>query len=255
LVNVVTAVSDAAAGPWLEAGLILDDKLKIIPNGVDTDHWKRDENTRASMRHELALSDEFLWLAVGRLDTVKNHATLLRAFATLPHRARLVIAGQGPLHNRLLALVSDLGLRDRVRFPGFQNDVRRWIQAADGFVLCSSWEGLPISLLEAGASELPAVITDIPGSREVLPASLSGAAVPVGDAGALAAEMSAVMRLTDAERREIGRHMRIAVCTRFSLNAVLTQWEHLYRALLATNPRPSRFGIPASDLSNTLQLQ
>ena len=182
MVDAVTAVSCTAARPWLEAGIVRDENLAIIPNGVDTDRWKRDEDVRAAKRKELGLSNEFLWLAVGRLEPVKNHTTLLRAFAKIASKTRLVIAGAGPLHAELRSLALELGLRDRVSFPGFQSDVCRWMQAADGFVLCSSWEGLPITLLEAGACELPAVITDIPGSREVLPDSLHGTAVPVGDA-------------------------------------------------------------------------
>jgi glycosyltransferase involved in cell wall biosynthesis len=255
MVDAVTAVSCTAARPWLEAGLIRDENLAIVPNGVDTDRWKRDEDVRAAKRKELGLSNEFLWLAVGRLEPVKNHTTLLRAFAKIASKTRLVIAGAGPLHAELRSLALDLGLRDRVSFPGFQSDVCRWMQAADGFALCSSWEGLPITLLEAGACELPAVITDIPGSREVLPDSLHGTAVPVGDADALASAMTALMCLPDLDRRALGRLMRASVCKRFVLDAVLTQWENLYCALLERNPRPSRFGIPDSALERTLQLQ
>jgi glycosyltransferase involved in cell wall biosynthesis len=240
-VDVVTAVSHAAAEPWLKAGLVDNTNLVIVPNGVDTDHWQRDEEIRAAKRSELRLSDQFQWLAVGRLDPVKNHATLLRALARIANNPRLVIAGQGPLDSKLRSLASELGLRDRVSFPGFQGDMRSWMQAADGFVLCSSWEGLPMALLEAGACELPAVITDIPGAREVLPDSLHGAAVPVGDADELAAAMTAVMRLPGEQRRTLGRDLRRSICSKFGLDAVLTQWEDLYRALLENNPQPARF--------------
>lgn len=260
LVDMVTAVSRAAAESWLEAGLLPSEKLAIVPNGIDTNRWKRDEALRAAKRRALGLSNEskpneFLWLAVGRLDAVKNHATLLRAFARIPHHARLVIAGEGPLHGTLRSLAHELHLSDRVSFPGFQRDIYKWMQAADGFVLCSSWEGLPMSLLEAAACELPAVITDIPGSREVLPASAAIAAVPVRHPDALAAAMSAMMRLPLVHRHEIGRSMRRSVCTRFGLNAVLTQWDELYRALPEKHPQPSRFATPASALGKTLQLQ
>ncbi len=255
LVDIVTAVSRAAAGPWLDAGLIRDANLAIVPNGVNTDHWKRDEDIRAAKRNELGLSNEFLWLAVGRLDPVKNQATLLRAFASIAENTRLVIAGAGPLHVKLRSLALELGLRNRVSFPGFQSDVLRWMQAADGFVLSSSWEGLPMALLEAGACELPAVITDIPGSREVVPGSLYGAAVPVKDADALAAAMNSVMCLSFADRRELGRLMRVSVCARFGFDAVLNQWEDLYRALLENKPQPSRFGMDVSALDKTFQLQ
>jgi glycosyltransferase involved in cell wall biosynthesis len=255
LVDVVTAVSHAAARPWLEAGLVSDKNLAIVPNGVDTDHWNRDSDVRGAMRRELGLSDEFLWLAVGRLDPVKNQATLLRAFAGIPNNTRLVIAGAGPLDAELRSLAPELGLRDRVSFPGFQGDVRPWMQAADGFVLCSSWEGLPMALLEAAACELPAVTTNIPGAREVLPDVLPGATVTVGDADALAAAMNAVMCLPGEERRARGRNLRASVCARFGLDTVLTQWEDLYRALLEKNPQPSRLGTPASVLDRIFQLQ
>lgn len=255
LPDLVTAVSPAAAGPWLETHLVVDGKLSIVPNGVDTDHWKRDRCLRASKRRELGLSNEFLWLSVGRLDPVKNHATLLRAFSKTTQNARLVIAGEGPLYGELRSLAVQLELSNRVSFPGFQEDVKRWMQAADGFVLCSSYEGLPIALLEAGACELPAVITDIPGSREVMPRSFHGDTVPVRHADALAAAMSAMMRMPGPDRREIGRQMRISVCAKFGLNAVLTQWDDVYRALLEKNPQPSRFGTPASAFNKTLQLQ
>lgn len=254
MVDTVTAVSHAAARPWLEEGLVGDGNLVILPNGVDTDRWKWDESVRCEMRRELGLSDQFLWLSIGRLDPVKNHATLLRAFARIANNAHLVIAGAGPLHDELRFLALELGLRDRVGFPGFQSDVRRWMQAADGFVLCSSWEGLPIALLEAGVCELPAVITDIPGSREVLSDSLQ-TVVPVGDVDALAVAMSAMMGLPFEKRREVARLTRISVCARFGLDSVLTRWENIYRALLERNPQPSRFGMPASALDRTLQLQ
>ena len=128
-----------------------EENLAIIPNGVDIHRLRRNDNVRAAMRRELQLGDEFLWLAVGRLDPVKDHATLLRAFSTLPNNVRLIVAGDGPLRNDLNALADDLGVRSRVRFLGFEPDVLRWLRAADGFVLCSRWEGLPISLLESSA--------------------------------------------------------------------------------------------------------
>jgi glycosyltransferase involved in cell wall biosynthesis len=255
LVDIVTAVSHAAAGPWLDARLVRDGNLAIVPNGVNTDHWKRDEDLRAEKRSELGLSNEFLWLAVGRLDPVKNHATLLRAFARIAHNTRLVIAGDGPLHIKLRSLAFELGLHDRVSLPGFQSDVQRWMQAADGFVLCSSWEGLPLALLEAAACEIPAVITDIPGAREVIPDSLHGAAVSVEDADGLAAAMNAVMCMPYANRRARGRQLRISIRARFGLSAVLDQWEDLYRTLLENNPQPSRFGMDVSALGRTFQLQ
>lgn len=255
LPDVVTAVSRAAADPWLHSGMVNEGRLAIIPNGVDLYRWKRDDEVRKAMRAQLRLTNEFLWLSVGRLDPVKDHASLLQAFAHLSPKARLVIAGDGRLKEQLSSLVQDLGLSDRVQLPGFQTDVLPWMRAADGFVLCSRWEGLPISLLEAGACRLPAVITDIAGAREVLPVSQRDQAVPCGDAGALAAAMEAMMCLPGLERDDLGREQHKSVRDRFSLEAVLDEWENLYQCRLENNPQPSRFGKSASSLGSTLQLQ
>jgi glycosyltransferase involved in cell wall biosynthesis len=255
LPDVVTAVSRAAADPWLNTGMVDEERLAIIVNGVDIDRWKRDDEFRDAMRAKLRLTNEFLWLSVGRLDPVKDHSTLLRAFALLPSEARLVIVGDGQLKNRLSSLIQELGLSGRVHLSGFQADVLPWMCAADGFVLCSRWEGLPMALLEAGACRLPAVITNIPGAREVLPDSQRGQAVPPGDAHWLAASMEGVMRLPDMERRDLGEGIHKSVCERFSLDAVLNQWEKLYQLQLENNPLPSRVQSSPSSLGRTFQLQ
>ncbi|MGA8739823.1 MAG: glycosyltransferase [Terracidiphilus sp.] len=255
LPDAVTAVSRAASEAWLTSEMVHEEKLFIVPNGVDLDHWKSNRKARDAMRQELRLSDKFLWLAVGRLDAVKDHATLLRAFSKLPSSARLVIAGEGPLKSQLNALVKTLALGDRVFFPGFQIDVLRWMRAADGFVLSSRWEGLPIALLEACACELPAVITDIPGAREVLTDEQCPPVDAIGDADSLAACMNALMCLRETDRSELGRRMRQSVVERFSLGAVLNRWEELYGMLLERNSQPSRFGRAGWVLDRTFQLQ
>src|SRR6185437_1679162 len=121
--DAITAVSHAAAHPWIRASLVNTGSLTVIPNGIDTDRWKRDHRARSYMRKTLGLTDEFLWLAVGRLDPVKDDATLLKSFARLSPHARLVIAGSGPLQGELRTLATQLGLYDRVTFAGFQKNI------------------------------------------------------------------------------------------------------------------------------------
>lgn len=255
LPDFVTVVSHTASEPWVACGALNEKNLAIIPNGVDIDRFRPDDNVRVAGRRELLLGDDFMWMSVGRLDSVKDHAVLLRAFSTLPENARLVIAGDGPLRSRLNALANELGLCNRVWFAGFEPNVRRWLRAADGFVLCSHWEGMPIALLEACACELPSVVTDIGGTREVLPDLAASLFVPVGNPSALAASMQYVMGLTVSERREQGRHARNTVALRFSLDAALDSWEALYADLLKANPQPRRFGNASLSSGRTFQLQ
>jgi glycosyltransferase involved in cell wall biosynthesis len=245
LPDVVTAVSRAAADPWLSSEMVKNKKLAIISNGIEVDCWKRVDDIRNAMRAQLRLTNEFLWLSVGRLDPVKDHSTLVRALALLPSEARLMIIGDGQLKERLRALGHQLGLGDRVQFPGFQTEVLPWMCAADGFVLSSRWEGLPIALLEASACRLPVIVTDIPGAREALPDLRGNQTAPVGDEKALAAAMQALMCLPETERREIGLRNHTSVCGRFNMDKVLNQWENLYNLQLESHPQRSRFGTSA----------
>ncbi len=237
----VTAVSPAVADSHLHAGMVTAARLAVLPNGVDTDAWLPDPITRAKVRNGLGLDDEFLWLAAGRLEPVKDYPTLLQAMAAVPPPARLIIAGGGPLENHLRNLTRELGLEPRVRFLGFQPDLRPWMQAADGFVLSSLWEGLPMALLEAAACAVPAVATDVPGTGEVILPGQTGFLAVAGGALALQEAMTRLMQTPREERAAMGRRARQLVLDRYSLHAVLDQWEQLYADLLRQNPRPSRF--------------
>lgn len=235
----VTAVSQAAAAAHLSARMATAGKLVVVPNGVDTEAWRPDAQARSIVRRELGLDEEFLWLAAGRLEPVKDYPTLLAAMASVPQPAMLLIAGAGPLQDELLRLSAQLGLERRVRFLGFRPDLRRWMQAADGFVLSSRIEGLPMGLIEAAACALPAVATDGPGTPEVLADGQTGYLTPAGNASALAEAMTRLMQTPPEELRAIGDRARQLAIERFSLEAVLDRWENLYSALLERKPNPA----------------
>ncbi|MGA9669690.1 MAG: glycosyltransferase [Terracidiphilus sp.] len=241
----VTAVSRDVASAHLSARMA--SQITVIPNGVDVEEWRPDPEVRAIVRRELNLNHEFLWFAAGRLDSVKGYPTLLTAIAELPQEARLVIAGAGPLENELRSLSMSLGIDARVRFLGFVPDVHRWMQAADGFVLTSKWEGLPIALLEAAACGVPAVATDVPGTREVVQDGRTGWLVPSGNHIELAESMSMMMQTSPEARTVMGQRALQNVIDRFSLAVVLCRWEALYHDLLSCNPIPRRHGHQASN--------
>jgi len=238
----VTAVSHAVAETNLSARMATEGKLVVLPNGVDVEAWRTDASIRTAMRRELGLEDEFLWFAAGRLDPVKDYPALLRAMVDVPEPARLVIAGGGPFENEMRRLSKEFGLEHRVRFLGFEPDVRRWMQAADGFVLSSRWEGLPMALLEAAACALPAVATDVPGTREAIVQGVTGYLAVAGSAIALQGAMTRMMQTPAEERKAMGERARQFVLERFGLEAVLDRWEDLYADLLKRNPRPARRG-------------
>ncbi len=245
LCDKVTTVGEQVAAAYCRAGMVSPPRLEVVPNGVDLSFWQPDRSTREPLRSKLGVADEFLWFAAGRLDLVKDYPALLWAMMDVPLHARLVIAGAGPQEAQLRQLSCEYGLESRVRFLGFESNVRSWMQAADAFVLPSRWEGLPMSLLEAGACALPAVATDVPGSREVIMHGETGFLASAGSSIGLRTAMTRMMRLCPAQRSAMGAEARRRVSARFSLEVVLDRWESLYRQLLESRPRPARTGKTA----------
>ena len=238
----VTAVSAAVAQAHLQARMVTAARLAVLPNGVDLETWKPDAEVRNAFRRVLGLQGKFLWFAAGRLDPVKDYGMLLQAMVDVPEAANLVIAGSGPMENELHRLSDDLGLEDRVQFLGFEPNVLRWMRVANGFVLASRWEGLPMVVLEAAACGVPAVATDVPGTHEVVVDGKTGLLAAQGSAKALAAAMTRMMEMPGEERRAMGERARQFVQEHYSLDAALDRWEALYAELLERNPMRRRWG-------------
>jgi glycosyltransferase involved in cell wall biosynthesis len=231
----VTAVSEEVARAYLAARMVDPRNLVVIPNGIDVEIWQPDALAQSTVHNEFGLGDEpdeFLWLAVGRLEAVKDYTTLLHAMAQLPQAARLLIAGIGHEEQALKRLTAQLGLESRVRFLGFRSDVRRLMQTCDGLVLSSRCEGLPLGLLEAAACALPAVATNAPGTAEALVGGDTGLLTPVGDAPALAVAMRTMMQMPLEERKAMGSRARARIVEKFSMKSTLDRWEALYRDLI-----------------------
>lgn len=235
LADCVTAVSCGVADAYVGAGMVRADRMTVLPNGIELEGWE------PGTRKECGLKDEFVWCAVGRLERVKKYGALLRAMAGLPETARLMIAGSGAEEVALRALAEELGVAGRVRFLGFQADVRPRLQAADGFVLSSLWEGLPVSLLEAGACGLPAVATDVAGVREVVADGETGFVAAADDVDSLRRAMLRLMQMRPENRLAMGMDARRRIEERFALESVLDRWEALYGALMERNARPRRW--------------
>ncbi|HET6547364.1 MAG TPA: glycosyltransferase family 4 protein, partial [Solirubrobacter sp.] len=175
-----------------------------------------------------------LVVAVGRLVSQKNHERLLLAARRVRERgvpASFAVVGGGPLHDRLVARATELGLGDVVRFTGVRTDARAIMARADLVAFSSDWEGLSIAALEALAAGTPVVSTPAHGMRELLG----------GGAGAVAASMDPVELgdliadvLGDPRRRAaMGAAGRRLVAERFSSEAMLDAYERLYSEALS----------------------
>jgi glycosyltransferase involved in cell wall biosynthesis len=226
LAHATVAVCQAAADRHAEAGAVSREKLRVIPNGVDTAKFRPDDARREAVRRAMGAADEFVWLAAGRLMWKKDYPTMIRAAARCAGR-KLWIAGTGPQEDELRALAAEL--KADVHFLGLRADLPELMNAADALVLSSTVEGLPMVLLEAASSGLPCVATRAGGSGEVIIDGQTGFLSPCGDVESLASAMAQVEALSIEDRREMGRAARTAALQRFDIGVIASQWERLYR--------------------------
>jgi glycosyltransferase involved in cell wall biosynthesis len=196
--DLVVAVCEAARARFAAQGVRPRRGLLSVPNGIRVEAFAAaTEDRRVSLRRVLDLPvGTRIVGTVGRLNPVKDQATLLRAFAALhaelPDTA-LVVVGDGALRTELEALTASLGIDDAVRFLGDRSDVRQLLQGFDLFALSSLSEGYSMALLEACASGLPIVATDVGGNREIVIDGRNGLLVPASRSHALAGAFAALL--------------------------------------------------------------
>jgi glycosyltransferase involved in cell wall biosynthesis len=237
LVDQMTIVSQAAADRFTRESIVPKALLRVVPNGVDMARFREvAAGTRESLRRAMALEREFVWLAIGRFQPGKDYPNMLRAFAKVRNhypQTALLVAGHGPLQAETEALAQELGVANVVRFLGVREDVPQLMSAADGYVMSSAWEGMPMVLLEAAAAGLPIVATSVAGNQEVVQDQESGFLVPPRESDALGAAMIRLMGLSEAQRRAMGERGRDLVRTQYGLGRLVDRWEELYHEVLA----------------------
>lgn len=216
----VVANSSAAAKAQIAAGVVDEQKCRVIYNGFLPDETGRSGDERGART-------AFTWLNVAVFRTEKGHENLLKAaqIAARERPFRLLLAGEGPRLDDMKALAAELGLGDRVEFLGKRTDVAALLHESDAFVLPSMYEGLPNALTEALAASLPAVATDAGGTPEVLRHGEMGYLVPPEDPEKLAAAMIRMMDLNPEERRATGERGRAHILRTFAMERMVEQWE------------------------------
>ena len=223
----VVAVCDAARRNMYRHAGALARRVITIRNGAYP--------ARSSGNQVVTRGDGFKIVTVGRLAPAKNYQGLLRSVAAaLPHvpDLQLWIVGDGHEAASLKSLVAELGIGQCVQFFGEQPTVGDWLTRADVFVLSSVSEGLPISILEAMAAGLPAIVTDVGGMPEVLSLSGAGQVVPAGKVDLLA---QAITEFASRRRdlRQLGQKARSCYLQHFLPERMAEEYLNLYRSCLS----------------------
>lgn len=205
--------------------------ISIIPNGIETSRYGEGAGDVASARQTLGLPPERRYVTcVARFHPVKDHKGLVAAFASIATAhpdVDLVLAGDGQLRGALEQQVRELGIVDRVRFLGVRRDVPVVLRASDLFVLGSESEGASITVLEAMASGLPIVTTNVGGNPELVRHEQEGLLVPRSDPPAFAAAMSRVLG-DPALARRLGAAGQARARAEFDIDVTIAAYARLY---------------------------
>lgn len=174
----------------------LGKEVAFVP-GVGVDFSKLDgslKEDKATLRQILDIpQDAFVFLYAAEFSARKNQALLIRALAQLPQRAVLALPGQGALLESCQALARELGVADRVLFPGQVSEMGPWYALSDAAVSASFSEGLPFNIMEAMYAALPIAATAVKGHTDLLVPGKSGLLFPADDTAACAKAMEKLL--------------------------------------------------------------
>jgi glycosyltransferase involved in cell wall biosynthesis len=220
-----------ATGLWK----LPEEKVRLIPNGIPLDRFAPGERD-PELRARLGIPAGAVVVGtVGSLRPVKNFARLLDACAAAGE-VHLLVVGDGEDRPALERRAAERDLAGRVHFAGYQADPAPWYRAMDLFALSSDSEQMPLCVVEAMASGLPVVSTDVGDVRAMLPAEQGAFLVPVdgsGAAEALGVRIAALARDPEA-RRVLGDLNRHRAERRFAFSTLCAAYREVYESALQT---------------------
>ena len=225
-------------------------RLSQIYNGVDTARFAPAAQAVAIPGCPFAAPQHWIVGSVGRMQTVKDPLTLARAFAqvlqmqpALRDRLRLVMVGDGALRAAAQQLLDDAGVGALCWLPGERQDVADVMRGLQCFVLPSLAEGVSNTILEAMATGLPVLATDVGGNAELVAAGRTGALVPAADPAALALQLLALAEQPALAAR-LGAAGRADAAARWSLHTMVGAYQGLYDRLLVRQRRGVARQVP-----------
>jgi len=226
----ITAVSEFLRRETVEHFDIPGDAIRVIPNFVDLERYKRD--AYACLRDKFAVEGESIVTHISNFRSVKRVDDVVSTFALINRElpARLLLVGDGPERVRAQELAHTQGISDRVIFLGKQNSVAELLACTDLFVLPSVNEAFGLVALEALACGVPVVSSDVGGLPEVVPPPPAGHMLPVGDVDGMAA--AGIRVLSDRELWREASALARTAAARFSTERVIPMYEAYYEEVL-----------------------
>lgn len=215
--------------------LIPRERIVCIDNAIDPDDFvKKCDNS--AVRGKLNINDEdYVMTFAGRLSKEKNIGTILLAVRELisaGKKVRLLVAGDGPLRDRLVESAKKLDIEENVIFAGYQKNINEIYSISDVYISASFKEGLSNSLLEAQAIGIPCIASDIAGNDEIIKDGVNGSLFKPKDHKGLAKKISALMEDKDLAGRFIMAGQKM-IKEKFSMQERILKFEKLYQNLIS----------------------
>lgn len=222
---------------------INSDKINVIYNGIDLDYWKGEHNCK--IREEFGIDNKtFLVTSVARFSEEKGHIFYLEAIKQFykvlnredkpgAPKVKFLLVGDGDFLEPCMKFVDMMGITNDIIFTGFRKDVKDILDSSDLFISHSSSEALSISILEAMASNLPVISTDVGGSAEIIGKNEGGIIVQYGEVEEMA---NAILKMiTDKEFYESSRiSAKKIVSEKFNLDTMVEQVYNIYMQSLSS---------------------
>ena len=219
---------------YLQRNIGSADRFYPIYSGIELEQFLSPKCSRQEARKNLGLGlASFVAGTVARYVPVKNHHLIISAASRLKHLTDIhfVFAGDGELHDELLAHVKDCGMQDCFHFIGWRNDIPDVLAAFDIFIMCSKNEGMGRAFVEAQAAGLPVIGTRVGGVAEVLDEGRTGYLVDPDDAEELADKIE-LLYSRKSHRAALSEACRKWVYPKFSVEIMVDEIEKVYRKVM-----------------------
>ncbi len=228
-VSMYVSNSRAGALTLQEREKIPLNKIKVIPNGLNALEFKNRRDTSRESRCGIPCN----LICVAHLRRAKGYPDLIKALHILDGSGQAFffqIVGEGPVRSQISRLLKKFHLTEKVAILGERKDIKRLLESSDIFVLASLWEGMPGAIMEAMASELPVVATNVGGVPELVADGISGFLVPPGSPELLAEKISELISKPGLRRQMGAEGLRI-IKAKYALEDKVEDLERLYKSV------------------------
>lgn len=230
--DIIVAPSAAIIRDLIDSENVCESQARIVMNGVDLSRFKSlDSSIRGDIRRELNIGPEVNIVGcVANLKPVKGHRYLIEGFANFVRdysNSALLLIGEGECRNQLEILAANLGVKDKVVFLGQRSDVDRILNIVDVIVSSSLSEGMSNALIEASASGIPIIATDVGGNSEIVEDNHTGFIVPSQDSAAIGQALCQYFG-NKVRYKDFAKNARLKMEAEFSIARMISGYQNLY---------------------------